>query len=196
ATRRADRRRCSSRCETGRSCSGTRRRRRLRRAAASSSDSLLRLGLELVADAEARVDERVARRRAVDLLAQPPHEDIDRAIAVRLPATPHLLQELVAGHDAPAVERERVQQLELRGRETRAPALDERLYLARVDPQLLDLDRVATPLLRRPDAATRRRADTCDQLTHRERLDEVVVGADLERVDAIVLRPAGRHDHD
>ena len=35
-----------------------------------------------------------------------------------------------------------------------------------------------------------------DELLHRERLDEVVVGADLERVHAVVLGAAGADDDD
>ena len=131
------------------------------------------------------------RRAVVDLLAQPPDEDVDGAVAVRLAAAPHLLQQLVARDDAAAVERERVEQPELGRRQLGALAVDERLHLARVDPQLLDLDRVAALLLGRPHAAAGRGADARDQLLHRERLDEVVVGADLERVDAVVLGAAG-----
>ena len=66
----------------------------------------------------------------------------------------------------------------------------------RVDPQLLDLDRLAAPLLLRPDAAARGGADPRHELAHRERLHEVVVGADLERVHAVVLGPARGDDHD
>ena len=75
-------------------------------------------------------------------------------------------------------------------------AVDERLHLARVDAELLDLDRVAAPLLRGPHTAPRRGADARDELAHRERLHEVVVGADLERVHAVVLRAARRDDDD
>ena len=153
-------------------------------------------GLELVADAEARVDERVRRRDPVDLLPQPADEDVDRAVAVGLAAAPDLLQQLVAGDDAAAVERERVEQLELGRRQAGALPVDERLHLARVDPQLLDLDRLAAPLLGRPHAAARRRDDPGDELAHRERLDQVVVGADLERVHAVVLGPARGDDDD
>ena len=162
----------------------------------SSSCSYFGFGLELVADAEARLDERVARRDAVDLLAQPADEDVDGAVAVRLAPPPHLLQQLVARDDAAAVERERVEQLELGRRQLGAAAVDERLHLARVDAQLLDLDRLAAPLLGRAHAAPRRRADARDELAHRERLHEVVVGADLERVHAVVLGAARGDDDD
>ena len=109
---------------------------------------------------------------------------------------PDLLQQLVARDDASAVERQRVEQLELGRRQRRALPVDERLHLARVDPQLLDLDRVAAPLLGRADAAPGGGADARDELAHRERLHEVVVGADLERVHAVVLGAARRDDDD
>ena len=156
----------------------------------------LELGLELVADAEPRLDERMRRRLAVDLLAQPPHEDVDGAVAVRLATAPHLLEQLVACHDAAAVERQRVEELELRRRERRALPVDERLHLARIDPELLDLDRIAALLLGGAHAPARRSADASDELSHRERLHEVVVGPDLERVHAVVLGAASGDDDD
>ena len=87
-----------------------------------------------------------------------------------------------------------VEEPELRRRQLGAFAVDERLHFPRVDPQLLDLDRLArgTSVCSRPprrDAAAPR-----DELLHRERLDEVVVRPDLERVHAVVLGPAGADD--
>lgn len=55
------------------------------------SPALLRLGLELVADAVARLQEGVARRARVDLLAELAHEHVYRAVAVRGPPPPHAL---------------------------------------------------------------------------------------------------------
>jgi signal transduction histidine kinase len=135
-------------------------------------------------------------RGPVDLLAEPAHEDVDRAVAVRLAPAPDLLEQLVPCDDAATVERERVEQLEFCGRQPRASPVDERLHLTRIDPELLDLDRIAALLLCRANAATCCRADPRDELAHRERLHEVVVGADVERVHAVVLGPAGGHDDD
>src|SRR5439155_8852220 len=149
--------------------------------------ALLRLGLELVADAEAGLDERVLRRDAVDLLAQPPDEDVDGAVAVGLAAAPHLLEQLVAGDHATPVQGERVEQLELRRRQAGALAVHVGLHLARVDAQLLDLDRVAALLLGGAHAAPGRGADARHELAHRERLHQIVVGPDLERVHALEI---------
>src|SRR4051812_3189430 len=106
---------------------------------------------------------------------------------MRLASPPHFLQELVARDDAAAIERKRVQQLELGRRQVGAATVDERLHFARVDAQLFDLDRVAAALLRGPHATPRRGADARNELAHRERLYEVVVRADLEGVHTVVL---------
>src|SRR5262249_20863922 len=115
---------------------------------------------------------------------------------MRLAASPDLLQQLVACDYAPAVEGQRVEEPELGRREAGALSFDERLHLARVDAQLLDLDRIAAPLLGGPHAASRRGRDARDELAHRERLDQVVVRADLESMDAVVLGAARGHDDD
>ena len=138
----------------------------------------------------------MARRAPVDLLPQAADEDVDGAVAMRLAAAPELLEQLVAGDDAAAVERELVEEPELGRRQLGADAVDEGLHLARVDPELLDLDRLAARRLLAADRAAGRGADARDELLHRERLDEVVVGADLERVDAVVLGAARGDDDD
>ena len=73
------------------------------------------------------------------------------------------------------------------GRELCARSVDVRLHVVGVEPQLLDLDLVTAPRLRVADASTGGCADAGGKLFHGERLHEVVVGADLERVDAVVL---------
>src|SRR5439155_25949321 len=105
-----------------------------------------------------------------------------------------LLQQLVARDDSPAVERERVEELELGRRQLDARPVDVRLYFPRVDPELLDLDRLTAALFGRAHATARRRSDARDELAHRERLHEIVVRADLERVDAVVLGAPCRDD--
>ena len=62
--------------------------------------------------------------------------------------------------------------------------------------KLLDDDSVAAARLGVPWPPSSSDVHASGQLLHRERLDEVVVGADLECVHAVVLGSAGRHDDD
>src|SRR6185437_14044518 len=96
-------------------------------------------------------------RRAVDFLAQAPDEHIDGAVAMRFAPAPQLLQQLIAGDDAAAAEGELVQKTELRWRQLGAAVVDVRLHLERVDPQLLDLDRLAARGLLAAHRTPRRR---------------------------------------
>ena len=111
-------------------------------------------------------------------------------------SAPHALQELVAGEDAALLAGERVHEPKLRRGQLRALAVDERLHVVGVEAELLDHDRVAAARLGLADAAAGRRAHARGQLLEGERLDEVVVRADLERVHAVVLRSARGDDDD
>jgi hypothetical protein len=51
------------------------------------------------------LDERVLRGAAIDLVPQAPDEHVDGAVSVRFPASPDLLQKLIAGDNPPAFER-------------------------------------------------------------------------------------------
>ena len=140
---------------------------------------------------------KVWRERAgVDLLAQLADEDVDRAVAVRGAPAPDALQQLVAREHPALVERERVDEPELGRRQVGARPVDVGLDVARVEPQLLDVDLLAAARLLRARAAPGGRCDARGQLLHRERLDEVVVGAELERVDPVVLGAARADDDD
>jgi uncharacterized membrane protein YbhN (UPF0104 family) len=68
---------------------------------ACPSALVLRGELELVADAVARLDVRVRGVGPVELLAELLDEDVDRSVAMRLPAPPQALEELVAGDHTP-----------------------------------------------------------------------------------------------
>jgi len=142
------------------------------------------------------VDEGVARRAAVHLLAELADEDVDGSIAVRRAPPPHALEQLVAREHAPLLPRERVEQAELGRRQLGALAVDVRLHVVRIEPQLLDEDRVAAAGLCFADPPASRGANTRGELLHRERLHEVVVGSDLESVYAVVLRSPGGYDDD
>src|SRR5436305_14933259 len=104
------------------------------------------------------------RPGAVELLAQLLDEDVDGPVAVRLAPPPEPLEQLVPGDDAPLLERQRVEQAKLGRRQVRAFSCDVRLHVARVDAQLLDLDRITARRLLDADAATGGRADAGDEL--------------------------------
>ena len=92
--------------------------------------------------------------------------------------------------------RERVHEPELGRGQLRAGSVDVRLHVVGVESQLFDHDRVAATRLGLADTTARGGAHAGGELLHRERLDEVVVGTDLERVHAIVLGATGGHDDD
>jgi hypothetical protein len=77
---------------------------------------------------------------------------------------------------------------ELGRRQLGVLAVDEGLHGARVDPQLLDHELLAA-VSWTPRTPRRAALHARDELLHRERLDEVVVGPDLQRVHAVVLEP-------
>src|SRR4051812_1757401 len=95
------------------------------------------------------------RGAVVDLLAEPADADIDGAVAVRGSAPPDPLQQLVPARDPALVQSERVEQPELRRGQPRVLAVDEGLYGARVDPQLLDHELLAPLLLHAAHPAPR-----------------------------------------
>src|SRR5690349_10570497 len=101
---------------------------------------------------------------------------------MRLAPSPQLLQQLVTRRDTALIECELVEQPELGRRELCALPVDVRLNLARIDAQLLDLDRLAARRVVPTCGAPRGGAYPSDELLHRERLHEVVVRPDLERV--------------
>ena len=109
---------------------------------------------------------------------------------------PDPLQELVARQNAPLVERERVDEPELGRRQLGARAVHVGLHVARIEAELLDLDLLAASRLLCAGAPPCGGGDPRRELLHRERLDEIVVGAELERVDAVVLGAAGADDDD
>src|SRR5512133_1611641 len=161
-----------------------------------SRESGFGLRFQLVPDAVTRLDERVAGRFAVDLVSELAYEDVDRPVTVPFASSPELLQELIAAHDATALERQRVQEPELGRRQLRALSVEVGLHIERVDPQLLDLDRIAALLVLLSSAPPGCDCDPRHELLHRERLHQVVVGSDLECVHAVVLGASRADDDD
>jgi signal transduction histidine kinase len=142
------------------------------------------------------MDEVVLGRAAVDLVSQAAHVDVDSAVAVTGAPPPDLLQQLIAGGDAPRVEGQRIEEAELGRCELCVDTVHVRLHLAGVDAELLDLDRLASVDILRTHPSPGGCLHTGDELLHRERLHEIVVGPELERVDAVMLGPAGADDDD
>ena len=135
-------------------------------------------------------------RAALELVADPPHEHVDRAITPRLPPTPQLLQKLIPRHHPTPLQRQRIQKPKLRRRQLTTHTRHERLHITRIDPQLLDLDRLTTLLTLRPHTTPRSRPHPRHQLLHRKRLHQIIIRPDLQRMHPIMLRPPSRHHHD
>ena len=120
--------------------------------------------------------------------------DVDRlrgAVPARLP---DLGQQPLPADGGARIARERGQQLELLGRQLELAAAQGRAPGALVDLELADPQRTAGAVERR--RAPRDRADPGDQLAQPVRLDDVVVGPELEPHDPVCLLAAGGEDDD
>src|SRR5262245_41444184 len=111
-------------------------------------------------------------------------------------AAPDSLHELVPSHDLTGTHAERVQQLELCGREPDRDAVHVCLNVTGIDQKLLEVEGVATCRRGAGDTAPGGNANTCDELSHGKRLDKIVVGAKFEGANAILLRAARADDDD
>src|SRR3954468_6821970 len=116
----------------------------------------------------------------LELAAQVGDEDLDRVRRRERVVPPDLLEEALARDDDALVAHEVLEQLELAlGQLDRPPGARD-LVRVRVQRQVGDDERRAAP--RRP--AAQQRAQAGEQLLALERLDEVVVGAGVEALDA------------
>ena len=137
--------------------------------------------------------ERVGEQR--QLLAQPPHVDVDRARAAGVAVAPDVGQQHVARQHAAAVQQEIFEQQELLRRQRHVAGRSTRRCGAR------GRRRSARRSWSRPSGAVtaaraaQQRAHARHELVGAERLGEVVVGAELEADDALRLLGArGEHD--
>ena len=131
--------------------------------------------------------------RAVDLLAQVAHVDVDHVRAVLVAEVPGVLEQLEAGQHLARAAHERLEQRELLRRERRSSVSPRQAWRVagsrRRSPTSSTAGRSCWP--RR--ASARRRAE---QLGERERLGQVVVGAAVEAGHAVLDRVARReHQH-
>ena len=104
------------------------------------------------------------------------------------------VQELRAGEDPAGLPDERGEELELGRRELDGLAQDRHPHAPHVDLDVAGTKDVGT-VRSCGFAAAEHGADARDQFFRAERLDDVVVGAQLEPDDAVgLVRPRGEHD--
>ncbi len=135
-----------------------------------------------------------AARARAELLSQPLHVRVDRArrdVAVDLP---DVAEERRARLHAVAAVAERHEQLELERRQVHRLLVHPRAVGVAVDLQAPEPERRRRRALRRLPPEDR--LDAEQELANAERLDDVVVGAELEAHDPVDLLPLRRHHDD
>src|SRR5256885_5015352 len=131
----------------------------------------------------------------VQLAAQRLDVHVDGAIANDHVAAPDSVEDLAALEDPARAAQEERQQVELRAREREVVLANGRLAGARIQRELAGAERLLLRLsaLRRPPQD---RPDPRRDLARRERLEHVVVGADLQADHPVrLLVAAGEDDH-
>src|SRR4051794_2876664 len=130
-----------------------------------------------------RAADRVQQARlaaGLELAPQVRDEDLDRVRRRERVVAPDLLEEALAGDDDALVAHEVLEQLELALGQLDRPVAARDLVRVRIQREVGDDERRAAA--RR--AAPQQRAEAGEQLLALERLDEVVVGAGVEALDA------------
>jgi hypothetical protein len=132
-----------------------------------------------------------ARGIGFDLPAQALHVNRHgRRAAERVP--PDLLEQLAPIEDLPGVLHQECEQVELQRRQVDQTVSDRDRSGARIEQDRADLDRLAVaPWSGSPED----RAHPRQELARRERLDDVVVGAELQARDPVTLLAARREHH-
>ena len=134
-----------------------------------------------------------ARLAAVlELAAQVRDEDVDGVRLGEGVVAPDLVEQRLARHDDARVAHQVLEQLELARGQVELALAAEHLARVRVEAQVADDDVGASA--RR--AAPQQGAHAREQLVALERLDEIVVGARVEALDASVDGVAGGEDQD
>src|SRR5690348_13015726 len=163
--------------------------------AAEPPASRQRIGRRLYAEDVARAADRMEEPRLAtgfELPSQVGHEDLDRVRDREGVIAPHLVEQLLAGDHQALVAHEVLEQLELALGEVDPPLPARDLVRVGVEHEVADAQR--RHAARRP--AAQQRAHACQQLLALERLDEVVVSADVEALDAGLQRVARGEDQD
>ena len=128
----------------------------------------------------------------VDLAPQAAHEHLEHVCEWVVVLVPHARGDRRPIDDLIAVAHQKLEQRELLCRELDGTARASNAVCAQVDLEVGD----AHGLGQRRGTAARQRVQASDELAKGERLGEIVVGARIESLDAIVDRVArGEHQH-
>jgi hypothetical protein len=124
--------------------------------------------------------DQLLRTRYIDLLAQVVDVDIDQ-VAVGFVGPPALLQQVLAAHGLSAATHEHLQQFKLSRAEPHFPRAAMHLARDRIHLQIFD----AADAQGRVRFAAQDRAGAGREFLERKRLGDIVVGAQVERFNAI-----------
>src|SRR6266540_1099179 len=153
---------------------------------------------EAVPDAADGVDELRLARIALELLAQVADVHVDRAWLTVIGPAPELLEQRLPREDPPRMRRHRPQQLELDVRQLHGLPVELHASPHRIDSQPTGGEglRAVFALVRRQLRPPQKRTHATTELVDRERLRDVVVGAELQPNDLVELVVArGQHDN-
>src|SRR4051812_21119847 len=154
-----------------------------------------RIGSRLYAEDVARAADRMKEPRLATGFELPPqvrHEHLDGVRDGERVVAPDLVEQLLARDDEPLVAHQVLEQLELALGELDLAVSPAHLVRVGVQREVSDAQRGHAA--RR--TAAQQRPQPREQLLALERLDEVVVGADVETLDARVERVARGEDQD
>ena len=122
--------------------------------------------------------------------------DVERLGRAEPVDVPDLVDEPLAAHDGAGLAHEQGEEVELLARELQRLAVERHGARRRVELDGADLQRAGRRGGRGGARAAQDGADAGDELARAERLDDVVVGAELEAQHAVGLVAAGgEHDH-
>ena len=121
-----------------------------------------------------------------DFLAEPQDVDVDSSIRYGAILTPDRVQQLFAAENDRRAAHEEFEESELRGRQRERLAVEFDLAAAAVQFDIRGLEDT-----RRRGLSTELQFNAGNHFANKERLDDVIVGAEFEAYDAIGFRRAG-----
>ena len=146
------------------------------------------------AQAEANAAHGLDPARIAQLAAERGHVDVDGLGGEVVAPVPHLVEQPPARDDRAGTRRKCRQEIEFLGRQLDLLSAQQRAPRLAVDRQRADAEhrRGGSSLTR----STGDGVDASQELANAERLDQIVVGAELEAHDAVDLVSAGADDDD